>query len=66
MEKSERRWLVICDGERDAFASRSQARAAARRINRHPANVDIRRYGGYRNVDGVARVIDRRIERAVE
>lgn len=61
-DKSTRpRWLVICDDEREEHNTRSQARKAAAEINRHPANRDIRRHGGYRNVDGVARVIDRNL-----
>lgn len=52
------RWLVECDDERFNYRSRERARAAAARLNSHPANVNIRAYGPYRNVDGRARVID--------
>lgn len=52
------RWAVVIDGQVSTFASRARAREAAGRHSRHPANVDIRRFGGYRNADGRARVHD--------
>lgn len=54
-----KRWSVEIDGERFAFRTRDEARQCAARHNRHPANVNIRTFGPYRNVDGTARVIDR-------
>lgn len=57
---TQHRWLVVCDDETWTFRTRAGARAQAARLNRHPANVDIRLHGGYSNVDGHARVIDRR------
>ena len=56
---SARRWAVECDDERWSFKTRREAREYARHINRHPANQDIRRFGPYASVDGVARVVDR-------
>ena len=58
MERHKNRWMVECDDELEFYRTREAAREAARQINRHPANRDVRRFGGYNNVDGVARVID--------
>ena len=52
------RWLVVCDDETHSFQSREKARKNARWQNGHPANVNIRMCGPYKNVDGIARVID--------
>jgi len=54
----EARWVVECDGERELYSTRAAARAAARAWARHPANVDARRFGLYRNVTGQVRVRD--------
>lgn len=53
-----KRWAVVIDDERRTFRTRREAREWARRIARHPANVDIRTHGGYLNVDGTPRVLD--------
>lgn len=50
-------WKVICDDECWTFNTRDQARAWARKINNHPANANIRAFGPYSNVDGIARVV---------
>ena len=55
---SNHRWLVECDDEHKSFSSRSAAREYAARLANHPANVNIRRFGPYKNVDGIARIID--------
>ena len=55
---SNHRWLVECDDDRKSFPSRSAARDYAAWLNRHPSNVDIRRFGPYLNADGIARIID--------
>ena len=52
------RWMVVCDDERRRFRTRAAARDWARGENAHPSNVDVRRFGPYRNVDGVARILD--------
>lgn len=52
------RWLVVCDDELESFSTRAKARAAAGRISGHPANANIRLFGPYLNVDGIAQVID--------
>lgn len=53
-----RRWAVEIDDEITFHYSRAEAREVAGWHNRHPANSAIRAHGPYRNVDGVARVID--------
>ena len=57
-----KRWGVVCDDERWVFSTRARAREWAARVNRHPANANIRMFGPYRNVDGVARLVDLRWE----
>lgn len=52
------RWLMVCDDERESYASRAAALDAARWHRRHPGNADIRTHGPYANVDGIPRVID--------
>jgi len=55
----QKNWAVIIDDETEWYATRAAARAAAKWHNRHPANVDIRRFGvcnPYKNVTGRARV----------
>lgn len=59
-------WVVECDDEVWSFRTRAQAREYARRLNRHPANAGIRQCGGYRNVDGVARVYARDVYDAIK
>ncbi len=55
---AKRRWVVKIDGEIERYATRAEAREAAAWHNRHPANIDIRRFGPHQNVDGIARVYD--------
>ena len=62
-DSQEHRWIVVCDNERSAYRTRKEAREAAARLNRHPADADIRRLGPYANVNGVARVVDRTAEK---
>lgn len=52
------RWLVVCDDEARSYKTRSAAKEAARSLQGHPANANIRAFGPYKNVDGEARVID--------
>ena len=52
------RWLVECDDERASFSTRAKARAYAVRLSGHPANANIRLFGPYSNVDGIAQVVD--------
>ena len=52
------RWLVECDGERASFPTRAKARAYAVSRSGHPANANIRLFGPYTNVDGIAQVND--------
>jgi hypothetical protein len=52
------RWLVACDDERACYRTRARAREIAAQISGHPANEDVRRFGSYRNADGIVRVID--------
>ncbi|MBX6334668.1 hypothetical protein IRY61_05020 [Candidatus Saccharibacteria bacterium] len=52
------RWLVVCDDYMKSHPTRKAAREDARRLNDHPSNEDIRRFGPYLNVTGIARVID--------
>ena len=53
-----KRWIVVCDGETETYATRHAARAAAQVWRRHPGNVDIRRRGGYRNATGKVHIVD--------
>jgi len=57
----QKNWAVIIDDETEWYATRAAARAKAKWHNRHPANVDIRRFGPYKNVTGRARVKHRDI-----
>jgi hypothetical protein len=57
------RWLVVCDDEMYSHRTRAGARKDAAWTNRHPSNVDRRRFGPYRfgsylNADGCARIVD--------
>jgi hypothetical protein len=54
-----KRWVVECDGEMWEYRTREEAREQQRRVNGHPANSNIRKFGPYANVDGIARIIDR-------
>lgn len=58
MARYKLRWLVDCDGDISTFASRAAAREHQAWLNRHPGNVDIRNFGPYTNVDGIARLVD--------
>jgi hypothetical protein len=60
------RWLVICDDEMSNFQTREQAKSYANWLNRHPSNSNIRVYGPYKNVKGVASVIDLDWDNAVK
>lgn len=50
------KWAVYCDDEKYFFTTRAKARELAKKLNSHPANTNIRKFGPYKNVTGVARV----------
>jgi len=59
-KQKQARWCVVCDDESWRFRTRREARAFAARLKRHPANVDVRRFGPYANADGRVYIVDSR------